>query len=169
MPVTMTHAELFERVVVYEFWMLIETRNALATGVEDRVIRNALIESFCVHARGLVGFFLDRDGAKASEFTDANYAPFKNGRIAQSLLVKINTQIMHITFSRTTDPGKKIGLADREELFTAVVSELSNFLRHAKPEYQALWGLTPWPNPLDAGHPPAASGAASRAATTTST
>jgi hypothetical protein len=47
--------EIFERHFLYELWMLLKTRKLLI-GAEDgafgRIVLNALIESFCVHARG---------------------------------------------------------------------------------------------------------------------
>src|SRR5262245_16629784 len=97
--------EVLGRHLVYEGWMLIETRRRLLGATDemvrnvvrtDTVVRNALIESFCVHARNLIRFFRDRDDAKASKFTDVAYTPFANGAIASDLVSKLNDQIMHL-------------------------------------------------------------------------
>jgi hypothetical protein len=119
--------------------MLFETRTRLIAGVNDVVLRNALIESFCIHARSLIDFFNDRKGAKASDFTEPTYVPFPNGPIADTLVTKLSTQIAHLTLNRTADPQKKIDHTAREELTTKLAAELVNFFGNLKPEYQALW------------------------------
>jgi hypothetical protein len=47
------------RYLFYEFWMLAETHKRLLAGIGDAVFQNALIESFCTHARNLNEFFLE--------------------------------------------------------------------------------------------------------------
>jgi hypothetical protein len=136
--------ELFERHFVYEVWMLIETRERLLGEAytvlrDDVVVRNALIESFCVHARNLIRFFTDKDHAKASSFVDVAYAPFANGAVASDLVHKLSDQIMHLGRKRTADPREKIDGRGREELFVKLGAEVANFLQHLKPEYRALW------------------------------
>ena len=130
--------ELFERHVLYEVWMLVETYNRLEAGVADRVVGNALIESFCIHARALVDFFNDRKGAKASSFAEPTYVSFAKGDIPDALKSKLSTQIAHLTLTRTSNPAKKIDRAARQELFLKIATELNNFLQHLKPEYHAL-------------------------------
>lgn len=44
----------------YELWMLDETFKRLNEPLTDQVIANALIESFCIHARQLIDFFENR-------------------------------------------------------------------------------------------------------------
>jgi hypothetical protein len=52
----------------YEIWMLEQTYTRLR---DDEVIKNAIIESFCVHARNLLEFFWK----EAPKYTQ-NYVPF---------------------------------------------------------------------------------------------
>jgi hypothetical protein len=124
----------------YEVWMLTETYNRLATQRiedQDRVLANAMIESFCIHARILIDFFNGRRGVKAEEVTRKTYKPFSSGQVRHELIFKLNNQIAHITRKRTFVASEKIGPADRKELFDAIVSELQIFMTHLKPEYRS--------------------------------
>jgi len=131
--------ELFERHLLYEVWMLFETRARFVAGVDDTVVRNALIESFCIHARGLIDFFNDKKGAAVSAFTNFAYVPFANGPVPEKLVTKLSTQIAHLTRKRSSDPREKIDQAAREELLLMVSDELRNFRNHLLPEYRSLW------------------------------
>ena len=52
--------ELLGEHLLYEIQMLHETRKALnGERVSDQIITNALMESFCVHARNLNEFFVE--------------------------------------------------------------------------------------------------------------
>jgi hypothetical protein len=134
--------ELFERHLLYEIWMLLETHKRLESPVSDVVIGNALIESFCIHARALIDFFNDRKGAKASSFALPTYVRFPAGSIPVDLVTKLNTQIAHLTHNRTSDPTQKIDHVARRDLLVKIVAELTNFLQHLKPEYRILWPST---------------------------
>src|SRR5262245_7531592 len=103
-----TDKELFEHHFTYEVWMLIETRSRLLGSVSDVVVRNALIESFCIHARQLIDFFNGKGGSNASSFADTAYVPFVGGTASSDLIVKLNTQIAHLTYKRTDNPTDKI-------------------------------------------------------------
>jgi hypothetical protein len=48
--------------LLYEIWMLFEIYGLLEGGVQNTVVRNALIASFCIHARALIEFFNDKKG-----------------------------------------------------------------------------------------------------------
>jgi hypothetical protein len=117
----------------YEVWMLTETYRRLATQRledQDRVLANAMIESFCIHARILIDFFYGRGGVKAKEVTLKTYHPFQSGKISKALTEKLNTQIAHLTLKRTSVGSEKIGPADRTELFDAIMAELQIFKKH---------------------------------------
>ena len=78
----------------YEVWMLTETYNRLATRRiedEDRVLANAMIDSFCIHARILIDFFNGRGGVRAKEVTLKTYQPFQSGQVSKTLTEKLNT------------------------------------------------------------------------------
>ena len=124
--------------------MLLETRNCLSRGVIEKLVRNALIESFCLHARALVDFFNGKKGADAAAFADDDYKPFPDGHDLGDLIVKVNTQIVHLTGKRTANQNEKINHRDRETLLQGVWAEVTNFLRHLKPEYHPLWPELTW-------------------------
>ena len=69
--------ELLHVHVRYELDMLFATFEQLRTPVPNVVVGNALIESFCMHARALIDFFDNTQGLQAREFTDTAYRPFR--------------------------------------------------------------------------------------------
>jgi hypothetical protein len=132
--------ELFERHFLYEVWMLVETRQRLGWAIlDDIVVRNALIESFCIHARALNDFFNDKKGAKASWFTLGTYAPSERAADYGAAISKLSTQIAHLTQRRTSDLSEKVNQIDREILFVNLIDEARNFRRDLKLEFEALW------------------------------
>jgi hypothetical protein len=120
---------------VYEVEMLKSTFALLQNGADSQVIANALIESFCLHARILVDFFKGHGGAAAAEFADG-YEPFKGGNIRAELITKLNTQIAHLTYQRTAVDAQKIETSDRAELFSALTREIEFFCTRVKPEFR---------------------------------
>jgi hypothetical protein len=58
----------------YKFEMLQGTHATLAKSVHDTIIYNALMESFCIHARLLIEFFANKQVRKAKEYTGGTYA-----------------------------------------------------------------------------------------------
>jgi hypothetical protein len=110
--VTPTAEQLAEH-VRYEVIMLSETRRKLnERDANDQIAVNALMESFCIHARNLNEFFLETgryDTLKASAFSTQNYARPVETAIRQAIFSKINKQISHLTEARTTVPQQKIG------------------------------------------------------------
>lgn len=76
----------------YEIWMLEETNRKQH---DDQVIKNALIESFCVHARNLFEFFAE----EAPQYTE-NYRPFSHitKRKYQDIRTKLNVHVAHVKF-----------------------------------------------------------------------
>ena len=139
-----TPEEIFAEHLHYEIDMLLGTFHRLQT-VSDPVMRNALMESFCIHARNLDDFFLGRRGAKAQTYAAANYRAYLAGRFSSDLDRKLNTQIAHLTEARTSDPAEKIGQADRLELLTTLLAEVHNFAEHLRPDYQPLSRLATYP------------------------
>ncbi len=53
--------------------------------------------------------------------------------------VKINKQIVHLTYDRTEDPGEKIGPEDREELRALIENEILEFEKWLRPPYEEVW------------------------------
>jgi hypothetical protein len=109
---------------------------------DDQVIRNALIESFCIHARNLNEFLLENgrpDTLKATSFADDNYQPPLVTEVRQALFSKINKQISHLTEDRTSSAEDKIGDLQREQMYSVLFDELQRFSQHLNPELRASW------------------------------
>lgn len=136
---TVNGAELFDEHLPYEIDMLFATHHLLSVGVEDPVVRNALIESFCIHARALINFFEGKGGASALSFANDNYVPFLKGRVRESLKRMLSQQIAHLTYERTSLENKKIGPEEREELITGIQAELRHFQMHLKAPFNIRW------------------------------
>ena len=102
--------------------MLDKTRHKLREhDFRDQWDVNALIKSFCVHARNLNEFFLEEgrhwDLLKASYFTDANYRLPRKTKRRAALFKKIDRQIAHLTRKRTSAARNKIDEQQREAMF----------------------------------------------------
>jgi hypothetical protein len=130
--------EILEIDLSYEVDMLITTFARLEQGgTGDQILNNALIESFCIHARGLIDFFNGAKGSPVQSFVDGNYVAFPRGQPRGDLIKKINTQIAHLTSDRRS--RDKIDVADRRELLVVLRAEVQNFSRHLKPEFSSGW------------------------------
>ena len=134
-----TLEEILREHLPYELNMLRSTFERLRDGVADGVLRNALIESFSIHARSLIGFFNNEQGVKASSFTDGVHVLFRAGHVDGNVVRKLNTQIAHLTLKRTADPLGKIGDVDRQEMLDTIRLALQEFEQHLKPEFKVLW------------------------------
>jgi hypothetical protein len=119
--------------------MLVGTRECIHAGEAETIKYNALVESFCIHARLLIDFFENRRVDGAGTFAEPTYIAFEDGRLADSLLKKISTQVGHLSLKRTVDPSKMIDHATLEQIFLRLAAEIANFRRHLKPEYRSLW------------------------------
>lgn len=135
---TATDQDILGQHLPYEFEMLQGTHSILAKGGHDTIIANALIESFCIHARLLIEFFNNKQGCKAKEFTGGTYTATHVGSLGD-VGKKLNTQIAHLTGERTTNPNDKIGLADRCKLLAALEREAQNFATRLAPEFQGMF------------------------------
>ncbi|HET9935944.1 MAG TPA: hypothetical protein VFQ29_05750 [Methyloceanibacter sp.] len=137
--------ELLGEHLLYEIQMLHETRKALnGERVSDQIITNALMESFCGHARNLNEFFVEvlrDDTLKASSFATADYGRPMNSADRQTLFKKINKQISHLTIERTSVPEEKIGSADREQMYGWIYALLEHFAKHVRPELRSSWKI----------------------------
>src|SRR5215472_1081532 len=95
---------------VYEVKMIWETyarflRRDFVT--KETVIRNALIESFCVHARNLIEFLR---GKHRRKYTRPSYRPFCDVPTEKINAIndRLNDQISHLRFGRTVKTSEKI-------------------------------------------------------------
>lgn len=133
-----TDEEILGEHLPYELWMLRETFARLSSPPADAVLCNALIESFCIHARQLIEFFENKQGKQAKEFTGGKYAAVYLSGLTNSERGKINTQIAHLTGMRTVDSAEKIGPALRAKLLTALERESQHFYGQLAPEFRDI-------------------------------
>jgi hypothetical protein len=114
----------------YEIWMLDETSRRHYV---DEVVNNALIESFCLHARNLFEFFAE----EAPQYTQ-DYRPFSHisMRERKAILRKLNVHVTHVkSQGRATNDADKITDRHRAEIRNILSDEITEFRSHLRPEY----------------------------------
>jgi hypothetical protein len=128
---------MLNRHVTYELNMLIRTHGLLIGIGLEPAVGNALIESFCVHARNLDEFFQSTgnwpDSLKASSFT-TDYKPGPS--LPKALKTRMNQQITHLSWGRAHDPNKLVNATERHQMFLMLVAEAVHFGEHLKPEFR---------------------------------
>ena len=138
----------FQQIIIehlpYEIRMLRYSFSRLQEIKEGDTDGNAFVECFCIHARNLIDFFRDRkpysdNQACAHHFTETTYSPFQKGEIDTRLYDKVNKQIAHLTYHRSTHEKDKIGQADRNKLLKILQDEIALFSAQLKPEYKSMW------------------------------
>lgn len=121
---------------LYELNML-RAAHALLPRMATQALANALIESFVVHARNLMDFFLSAprgDDAVAAHFTaDGTFAAAATRAVPKDLRIRLNKQIAHLTYSRTN--AVKIGDGDRQALLQALESDHTAFKQSVAPRF----------------------------------
>lgn len=127
-------AEILGEHLPYEIHMLQATHKRLLGVLSDQVVANALIESFCIHARQLIEFFENKQGCRAKEFTGGTYQAMNLSNL-ETQRHKLNTQIAHLTARRTADSRGKIDCVEREKLLIALMCEARNFRNKLVPPY----------------------------------
>jgi hypothetical protein len=145
-----TNSEIFEEHLRYELNMLVGTFLLLegstkvtdneGRDVAEKVITNALIESFCVHARSLNDFFSgkpQKSDARPTDYTKVTYKRPERDDGWRDLIDKVNKQIAHLTKLRTKDEAEKVGTDDRRKLVETLMTDLRNFVEDLKPEFDA--------------------------------
>jgi hypothetical protein len=133
----------------YEIGMLNQTHRLLywtAPALPQGVILNALIESFCVHARTLIEVFRKETEATQSRNGKKQWLALTSGFVQQELYKDfdrlLNNQISHLGDLRETDPVKKIDRKLRVTLVDLLRRDLFLFKQHLKPE----WSSPPLPD-----------------------
>lgn len=150
-------AELLNIHVRYELDMLFGLYEQLQRPASNAVCGNALIESFCLHARQLIDFFDNQQGLHAEQFTSSGYEPLPHQTLGITPTVKrkLNTQIAHLTEQRTDDSDAKIGPRDRTQLRDGLQKALRHFEAHLKSPFREAWGTYSIPVARDTGQPSA--------------
>ncbi|NVD26377.1 hypothetical protein HUO14_00500 [Parasphingorhabdus flavimaris] len=142
-PSIATDEEILGEHLPYEFWMLRQTYEKLRSPPADMVLRNALIESFCIHARLLLEFFENKQGRHAKDYTGGSYQATHLANLTRAERDKLNTQIAHMTGQRTVDSSKKIGHALRVKLITALEREAIEFKNRLSAEFTEMFKWPP--------------------------
>jgi hypothetical protein len=135
---------------IYEVNMLRWTYNSLLN-TRQGFEANALIESFCVHARALLDFYKSSpkgDDIVASFFVSSgNFVPKNTAALPRVLRERINKQIAHLTAEREK-PLKKIDGADRTALISAIEADHASFKNSVDSQYLGCFA-----NELPSGGP----------------
>lgn len=139
--------EAFEHHVVYEVNMLRHTFNFMGIPAWSSELRNAIIESFCVHARNLIEFFSQRSktaGQADGDYVGAkhfcnNYEPWTKGRPSSDLTKRLNRQVAHLTYDRTSRDEDKVGGKEQLELIKLIEQEIEAFGSSLREPYKAKW------------------------------
>ena len=130
--------------VMYEIKMLQMTYGFLEVPWYSGWVGNALIESFCVHARALIEFFAKTKSQTdeqvcACHFTDNSYRSFENGKVSGPLWGKLQAQIAHLSYQRTKDNEDKVSPEDRKALLKLLNKEIDHFAAHLKSPFKERW------------------------------
>ena len=157
---------------IYEIKMMQETYRLCWEEVnndasdQEKIINNALIESFCVHARNLIEFFQDKTFMRIYKNTSYDAFPDKNKLSA--IYQRLCAQISHLVFKgkqhRTINAAQKIDAKDRYEILYIVGTEIAEFKKHLLPTYAHFADTIPIPP-----HPFAVPKGMGPSATTTTT
>ena len=126
-------AEFISKHVPYTIYQLQGTRAALQ-GLHTNVVKNALIESFCISARALIDFTLGKHGEDAREYTD-DYTPWAAEKLSDELTRRLSNQIAHLTLRRTEISAGKLNADARDKLYSAVINEMDQVRQRLKPEF----------------------------------
>lgn len=109
-----------------------------ALGKDDAEnVEDALIVSFCSHARNILEFFWRTDPkdwgyALAINYAKPGYAPLElTGRV-EELYRQLCRQVNHLTYKRTDESSEKIGVKERDELVGIVHDEVERLLKQLK-------------------------------------
>jgi hypothetical protein len=116
----------------YEIDMLLGTARGLATGISGRsIIHNALLESFTVHTRAVLGFLYaydpqDDDVIAEDFFADTetwvNNRPEKTELLAQ-VHKRVGKEIAHLTYVR-----QQMSEEEKKWAFTDIAGQLEKIL-----------------------------------------
>ena len=140
--------EAFEHHLVYEVNMLRQAFDFLHVPAWRPELRNMIIELFCVHARNLIGFFDENSatpGQSRSDYVGArhfcrnDYEPWRKGRPSNELSGRLNRQVSHLSYDRTSQNEGKIGPKDQLELVRLIEQELEIFGNCLREPYANRW------------------------------
>jgi hypothetical protein len=103
---------------------------------EADIVEDALIVSFCTHARNALEFFWRPDRSKynyalATDYADASYVRLdKEKTEVKRLYEQLCAQINHLSLNRTDKSHQKIGEKQRDELVGIIHDEVARLVKH---------------------------------------
>jgi hypothetical protein len=134
------HEAFFSEHFPYEIGMMRYAYEKIVAGNFDQGDHNAMIETFCIHARNIIALFKTHESC---DF-DPRYFVKPDFRIntqfiKDGLLSKINNQISHLTKGRTELNQKKIGPEDWKDIFDSIQTEIARFEAALVDERKSVW------------------------------
>lgn len=136
--------------IKYEIAMLLETSKILKSNEElNRIRKNALVESFIIHARSLISFLYDKpiknDDVMALDYLDNNVWSLQFKSVPQSLetvKIRAHKEVAHITTFRI---GKKLVEKnwDVVNITTEIYEKLKIFVKNV-PDHLMLPDTRKW-------------------------
>jgi|SRR6185437_2068281 hypothetical protein len=143
-----TLKEIFEHHLPYEIDRLAEAFELLKSPRELRerlsqstfdTVADSLVVAFCIHGKNLIEFLsrpISENYASSSDYAD-NYQPWNiaHGTQEHSIKGKLNNQLSHLTFDRTTVDSDKISIDDRIFIVQQIKNELERWAPYLKTTY----------------------------------
>ena len=121
----------------YEIWMLEETYHKFLNDAltSDVVIKNSLIESFCVHARNIIELL-----ERGRKYTKRGYQAFSTVKNIGEIKDRLSSQISHLEHRRVaaTDISNRINLQERVKILNILSAELSQFKANLSRDYEHI-------------------------------
>lgn len=125
--------------VLYEYAMLLAT-SATLNREQPRatVLENALVESFGVHARGLIEFFSNHEGPKGTDIKAHDYRFVQRWSAPKTYKLdgvreRVSKQIAHLTYARLeVEPGE--GLWHTEKIVQPIRKWVQGFREAVAPD-----------------------------------
>jgi hypothetical protein len=145
MPSLKDPATYLTKHYVYEVNMLRAAHRALATAKDwtlkdeltDQAAKNALIESFCVHARALLDFYKSTargDDVVATNFiASGKFAAATTSQLPGDIRDRVNKQIAHLTESR--ENANWIDADALNTLLVAIETDHAAFRKAVEPQF----------------------------------
>jgi hypothetical protein len=115
--------------------MLEQTFIRLAVPQPDRCMADALIESFCAHAKQLIDFFENRQGVQANQFTGGTYVAQHTHTVPAATRNKLDQSLAR---QRNAGENETLGSEERAQLLLEVVSEARHFMSRLSEPDRAL-------------------------------
>ncbi len=126
----------------YEFGMMQQTYWRLLQEDDHPVVRNALFESFCTHARNLKDFVTNDAGKGNNSVTARGFVATFGERVPPSLtgaFQRLNQQMAHLATRRSKT--NKFTISDAENVLLWLKPTMCKFIASLPPTQRAKWNV----------------------------